>query len=74
MLLNLGLLLFCILVFAYILIPPAFMSGPYIETMRYRYRKILGGEWTLRKSIIVEASAVLIVIVLVTILTYLSQH
>jgi len=74
MLLNLALLLFCILVFAYILIPPAFMSGPYLEAVRYRYRKILGGEWTLRKSLVVEASAVLIVIVLVALLTYLSQH
>ena len=74
MLLNIGLLLFCILVFAYILIPPVFMSGPYLETMRNRYRKTLGGVWTLRKSLVLETSAVLIVIILVALLTYLSQR
>lgn len=72
MLLNLGLLLFFILVFAYILIPPVFMQGPYLDTVRARYHKILGGEWTLRKTLFVEAGAVLIVIGIVTLLTYLS--
>jgi hypothetical protein len=74
MLLNLGLLLFCILVLAYILIPPAFMPGSYLDTVRTRYRNVLGGQWNLRKTLIIEAAAVLIVILIVTLLTFLSRR
>jgi hypothetical protein len=72
MMMNLGLLLLFVIVFAYVLIPPIFTQGSYLEAVRTRYRKILGGEWTLRRQLIFEAGAALIVICLVLLLTYLT--
>ncbi len=74
MVMNIGLLLLFVLIFSYILIPPIFTQGSYRDIVRARYRKLLGGEWTRRKYLIVEAGAVLIVICLVIMLTYLAQR
>jgi hypothetical protein len=74
MVMNIGLLLLLILLFSYVLIPPMFKHVSYLGTVRARYRKFLGGEWTRRKHLIVEAGAVLIVICLVTLLTYLTTR
>ncbi len=74
MMMNLGLLLFFVVVFAYILVPPIFKQGSYLDTVRTRYRKILGGEWTRQKHLIVEAGAAGIVIFLVILFTYLTTR
>ena len=74
MVMNLGILLLVALVFSYVLIPPIFTRGSYLESVRARYPNILGGEWTRQKHLIVEAGAALIVICLVLLLTYLTSH
>jgi hypothetical protein len=74
MLLNLGLLLLFVLIIAYVFIPPLFVQGRYLEIVRARYQKVLGGEWTLRKRLLIEAGAALIVICLIILLTYLSMR
>ena len=65
---NMGLLLLIALVLSYVLIPPIFTHGSYLETVRARYRNILGGEWTRQKDLFVEAGTALIVICLVILL------
>jgi uncharacterized membrane protein len=74
MLMNMGLLLLIALVFSYVLIPPIFTHGSYLEAVRARYRNILGGEWTRQKHLVVEAGAALIVICLVLLLTFLTSR
>ncbi len=71
---NIGLVILFLLIFSYILIPPILKHEPYLDAVRERYRKILGGEWTRKKSLIVEAGAILIVICLVVLLTYLTAR
>jgi hypothetical protein len=46
---NIGFLLLLIAVMAYILCPPIFMEGPYIQAVRERYTKLLGGTWSRKK-------------------------
>ena len=74
MVMNIGLVLLFLLIFSYVLIPPIFKHESYLDAVRERYRKILGGEWTRKKSLIVEAGAVLIVVSLVILLTYLTAR
>ncbi len=74
MVMNLGLLLLFVIVLAYVLIPPIFVQGSYHEAVRARYSKILGGEWTRRKHVILEAATALIVICLVVLLTLLASR
>lgn len=74
MVMNIGLLLLFVLIFFYVLIPPVIAQGSYLDAVRARYRKFLGGEWTRRKHLIIEAGTVLIVICLVMLLTYLTTR
>jgi hypothetical protein len=73
MIMNVGLLLVLMIAVAYIMIPPLFMKGRYLEMVRERYGKVIGGSWTRRKNITFESGAAFIIIFLVIMLTYLAS-
>lgn len=54
MVMNIGLVLLFVLIFSYVLIPPIFSQGSYLDAVRSRYSKVFGGEWTRRKNFFVE--------------------
>lgn len=72
MVMNIGLLALILLIVIYIVIFALFRKSSYLEAVRMSYSKMLGGEWTTRKRFAVEAGTAIIVIILVSFLTYLA--
>ena len=72
MIMNVGLLLVLMIAVAYIMIPPLFMKGQYLEIVRERFGKALGGSWTRRKNIVFELGVAFLIICLVIMLTFLA--
>ena len=73
MIMNIGFLLALMIALTFIMIPPLFVKGRYLDSVRERYQKVLGGIWTRRKNITFELVAAFIIICLIIMLTYLAS-
>lgn len=73
MIMNIGFILALMIALTFIMIAPLFVKGRYLDSVRERYKKVLGGNWSRRKNIMFELVAAFIIICLVIILTYLAS-